>query len=169
MLNELLRHELLDMQARDSRALNDALTKHGFEIWPRSPETDRHGHIVDDNTRRLAAIVSQNGWPGVPLVGDDGSIAALTLALHTDDLNLQSRCRELVRLAIHQGHAPPRHMAFLEDRVRCRQGRPQVYGTQFDWSGSIAEIEDPDNVNMRRKSVGLEPLPVKSHVRMNGK
>ena len=50
----------------------------------------------------------------------------------------------------------------LEDRVRAFEGRPQYYGTQYDWdeNGQLGPlpIEDPEHVDERRRSVGLGPL-----------
>jgi len=50
----------------------------------------------------------------------------------------------------------------LTDRIRVLEGRPQVYGTQFDWdeNGEISPlpIEDAARVDQRRGQVGLEAL-----------
>ena len=53
-------------------------------------------------------------------------------------------------------------VAMLEDRIRCAEGRGQRYGTQFDWDerGAISPlpIEDEENVDARRREIGLMPL-----------
>jgi hypothetical protein len=53
-------------------------------------------------------------------------------------------------------------MAMMLDRIRTYEGRPQVYGTQFDWDdeGRLSPrlIEDREGVDKRRQEVGLEPL-----------
>ena len=53
----------------------------------------------------------------------------------------------------------------LEDRIRYFEGRPQVYGTQFDWDeqGEMSPwpIEDPEGIKARREAVGLPPLAEK--------
>jgi hypothetical protein len=50
----------------------------------------------------------------------------------------------------------------LEDRIRTFEGRPQRYGTQFDWDSagqlSPLPIEDPAALDERRKAQGLRPL-----------
>ena len=52
--------------------------------------------------------------------------------------------------------------ATLLDGIRFYEGRPQVYGSVFDWdeSGEMAPwpIEDADGVDERREAVGLPPL-----------
>lgn len=53
-----------------------------------------------------------------------------------------------------------RNIAYLEDRVAVSDGRPQVYGTQFyeDSDGQMQPrpIFDPENIERRRKEMGLE-------------
>jgi hypothetical protein len=55
--------------------------------------------------------------------------------------------------------------AMLEDRIRMLEGRPQIYGTQFDWdeNGEMSPypaIEDREHVDERRRAAGLGPLAV---------
>jgi hypothetical protein len=52
----------------------------------------------------------------------------------------------------------PAHLAYLEDRVRVNQGRPQLYGTQFFGTGAELKprpIEDKEHLDERRAKVGL--------------
>jgi hypothetical protein len=50
----------------------------------------------------------------------------------------------------------------LEDRIRCFEGREQIYGSQFDWdeNGQMSPlpIADRENVDERRRAVGLDSL-----------
>ena len=50
----------------------------------------------------------------------------------------------------------------LEDRIRSFEGRPQRYGTQFDWDEqgrlSPLPLEDPAGVDARRRTIGLGAL-----------
>ena len=50
----------------------------------------------------------------------------------------------------------------LERSIRFYEGRPQVYGSMFDWddAGELAPwpIGDADGVDRRREAVGLPPL-----------
>ena len=50
----------------------------------------------------------------------------------------------------------------LEDRIRFFEGRPQRYGTQFDWDAegklSPGDVEDPHRLDERRRAIGLPPL-----------
>jgi hypothetical protein len=96
-------------------------------------------------------------------VGDDGADAAWLVLHHAiGDPALQRRCLPLLEQAAAVGDVPPWHPATLVDTIRFHEGRPQVYGTVFDWddTGVMApgEIEDEPDVDMRRALVGLPPL-----------
>jgi hypothetical protein len=88
-----------------------------------------------ENTNWFKTVLDGSGWPGRSLVGDEGARAAWLLAQHADhDLDFQRRCLMLLEQAVHDRQADAAHWAYLVDRVRCAEGRPQLYGTQF-WHG----------------------------------
>ncbi len=54
-----------------------------------------------------------------------------------------------------------KQVAFLTDRIRFNEGRPQIYGTVLDWDEGGAlncELENPEDVDARRAAVGLPPF-----------
>jgi hypothetical protein len=112
------------------------------------------------NTAWLTELTTRRGWPGRTLVGTDGAHAAWLLAQHADPES-QPAFLDLLREAVTAGEASAGDLAYLEDRVRMHVGQPQRYGTQFrrDARGLRAwDIEDPDHLDRRRASVGLEPF-----------
>lgn len=115
------------------------------------------------NMAWLDSVVARRGWPGKSLVGLHASSAAFSILQHAPQAD-QERHLPLVRAAAAAGEVPGMHLALLEDRVLVRQGRKQIYGTQSRCGPGSADcavlpIEDPANVNARRASVGLPPLP----------
>jgi hypothetical protein len=115
------------------------------------------------NAAALDRILAAHGWPGTRLAGDDGAEAAWLVAQHAiGDVAFQRRALAALRDAAAAGDASWKHVAFLTDRIRVAEGRVQVYGTQHDWNaaGELAPlpIDDPNGVEARRRSVGLEPL-----------
>lgn len=115
------------------------------------------------NAARLGALVDVHGWPTVPLVGPEASEAAWLILQHAIGCpDLQRHGLRWLADAVARGEAPARQLAMLEDRVRRLEGRPQLYGTQFDWDAhgelSPEPIEDAADVDQRRAEVGLEPL-----------
>lgn len=95
---------------------------------------------------------------------EDGAEAAWLIAQHAiGNPELQRKVLALIKAAAASGDVPMWQMAMLEDRVRMFEGRLQLYGTQFDWddNGEMSPyppIEDRENVDERRRTVGLIPL-----------
>jgi hypothetical protein len=111
---------------------------------------------------RLAEIVKTKGWPGRALVGDDGAHAAWLILQHAPP-DVQRSLLPLVRAAVAKHDARASDLALLEDRVLVDDGKPQHYGSQLGYSATggpptVRPIENPECVDVRRASVGLEPL-----------
>jgi hypothetical protein len=158
-VNTDLHDQLLAMEAEDRRVRAELLAEgslgDGYHPW--MEEVHRR------NAEALTAIIAEHGWPGRSLVGEDGAHAAWFILQHAiGNPSLQRRGLELLRRAAEQGEAPARQVAYLEDRIRFFEGRPQLYGTQYDWdaSGELSPhpVEDPAGVDERRRAVGMEPL-----------
>ncbi|HBD24542.1 MAG: hypothetical protein A2566_03690 [Candidatus Zambryskibacteria bacterium RIFOXYD1_FULL_40_13] len=117
--------------------------------------------LDENNTKRMKEIVHEIGWPSVSKVGADASRASWLLVQHADhDVAFQSHCLALMQ-ELPSGEVQSRNIAFLTDRVRVNSGQPQLYGTQFkqvDGKHVPKDIEDPEHVDERRKSMGLDTL-----------
>jgi hypothetical protein len=159
MAAEMLQRELLAMAADDLRR-REELASDGslFEGYhPRMRE------VHERNASRLLAILEEHGWPGRSLVGEDAAEAAWIILQHAiGNPALQRRGLALLREAAAAGEVPMVQVAMLDDRIRTLEGRGQRYGTQFDWDeqGQIGPlpIEDEENVDARRREIGLIPL-----------
>ncbi|MCY3699891.1 MAG: hypothetical protein OXH46_09700 [Gemmatimonadetes bacterium] len=158
-MNETLRDELLEMARRDE-AVRAELVASGELFGGYEP---RMARVHERNARRLHRIIESVGWPGADLVGPDGAEAAWIILQHAiAEPGLLRRALPLLQAAAREGKASPRHAAMLEDRIRFFEGRPQRYGTQFDWDAdgklSAGEVDDPQRLDERRHAVGLPPL-----------
>ena len=157
-----LRAELLHRRDEDQRLRRELVRQLNSEEGIDPAFGDSVAAMDRRNTARMKEILSEHGWPGEALVGADGSRAAWVLVQHADqDLPFQKRALELLGAAVKEGQASGRNLAFLTDRVRKHEGRPQVYGTQtevVDCRRVPYPIEDPDGVDRRRAAVGLGPL-----------
>jgi hypothetical protein len=110
--------------------------------------------------RRFEEIVAEIGWPTIPLVGAEASQAAWLIAQHAPDLEFMERCLGLMQ-ALPAKSIHSANIAYLQDRVMTRRGKPQIYGTQFVDLGEglrVYPIQDPEHVDERRASVGLGPF-----------
>ncbi len=154
--SEQLRAELLRRAAHDSEVRRRLRT--GEPVGPGEDGIDVDIH----NTAWLRSVTDDVGWPGRSLVGDEGAHAAWLLAQHADrDLDFQQRCQQLMAVASAAGEASAADLAALTDRVLVNCGVRQMYGTQLQaCDGGLAALPlvDPDAVDARRASVGLEPL-----------
>ncbi|HVR44744.1 MAG TPA: DUF6624 domain-containing protein [Thermoanaerobaculia bacterium] len=154
-----IRDELLALIREDYR-VRETLARDGTLFDGYHPDMRA---VHDGNAGRLDEIVTRHGWPGRAIAGEDGAEAAFLIAVHAiAQPPLQRRWLEILGAAVATGDAPLRHLAHLEDRVRTLEGRPQRYGTQFDWDAdgemSPLPIEDPDRVDRLRAEAGLMPL-----------
>ena len=157
-----LRAELLERRDQDQRLRRELVRQMNLEDGVNPALGDSVAALDRRNTARMKEILATHGWPGEALVGADGSRAAWVLVQHGDqDPSFQKLALELLGAAVEAGQASGRDLAFLTDRVRTRDGRPQVYGTQtevVDCRRVPYPIEDPDGVDRRRAAVGLGPL-----------
>src|SRR5262245_43076841 len=129
-MNGSLRDELVAMAEEDQRVRAELAAEGSlFEGYhPRMEEVHRR------NAARLTEIMAEHGWPGRTLVGKEGAHAAWLVLQHAiGNPPLQRRGLELLRRAVAEGEVPAALAAMLEDRIRSFEGKPQVYGTQFDW------------------------------------
>jgi len=150
-----LRRELLAMVDADQRV------REAFSLPMESEKVAEMRTIDAKHTARMKAVVAQHGWPGRSLVGDDGTHAAWLLVQHAE-VSFMAQCLPLMERAVSAGEASPKDYAYLLDRVRMSQGKPQVYGTQFtsgaDGKLVLHPVEDAEHVDERRRAVGLPSM-----------
>jgi len=115
-----------------------------------------------ENAALLEQVFDAIGWPDRGRLEDDGAAAAFIILQHAISRpDVQRRGLALMLDAIPRGDANMMDAAYLSDRIAVFEGRPQLYGTQFDWfDGALSPspLADPDDVEHRRASVGLPPL-----------
>jgi hypothetical protein len=115
-----------------------------------------------ENANRLNELIAQHGWPGISLVGLEGCRAAWLIAQHSICTpNLQRRFLALLTAAAEAGDVPKAQVAFLTDRIRFNENKPEVYGTVLDWDaqGNLScVVEDPANLDARRREMGLPAM-----------
>jgi hypothetical protein len=161
--NELLRQEILamaehDLSVRQELVTDGSLTSQGYH--------PRMEVVHKSNAARLANIIEKHGWPGESLIGENGAKAAWLIAQHAiGNPPFMRKCLSLIKQAASKNEVPQWQAAMLEDRIRMYEGRPQVYGSQFqpNENGEVVPytIENPETVNERRSSVGLNTLEEK--------
>ncbi|MFD3890318.1 DUF6624 domain-containing protein [Streptomyces microflavus] len=118
-------------------------------------------HNDHANASVLRRIIGEYGWPGVPLVGEDGATAAWQIALHADtDAFVQRAAARAMYGATQRGTASIRQWAHLHDRCLLNAASPQLFGTQYLLGADGPErrpVRDLDTLDTRRAEVGLPP------------
>jgi hypothetical protein len=157
-----LRQELLQLKQEDQAVRLELMSK-GM-AHPDPAVEQRMLALNVANSQRMRAIVQRHGWPTPSLVGRDGVEAAFTLVQH-GELDVQKEMLPLVEKAFKAGEIPGEGYALLFDRVRTREGKPQVYGTQArpvkEWKNGepvLYPIEDETKVDERRGELGMRPM-----------
>jgi len=120
-------------------------------------------HIADSlNIIKVTQIIDKYGWLGPQDVGMNGS-QALFLVIQHANLATQQKYLPMIRTAVKDGKTLSSNLALLEDRVNMRQGKNQIYGSQVFRNKSTGKmcfypIANPDHVDERRKTIGLQPI-----------
>ena len=160
-----IRAELLGMMFDEHQAreiLDSVVAESGWNSPESKAATAEESRIDSVNQARLKEIVTEYGWPGKSLVGEEAALAAFLILQHAD-LDLQKEYLPLFEAAAEKGEVAPMHLAMLQDRILRRQDQPQIYGTQLWNDPSTGElglypVRDSASVDIRRDSVGLRPI-----------
>ena len=156
-IDEKLRQDLISMAEEDLRVREElAATGELFEGYHPKMEA-----VHLKNAARLTEMIEQYGWLGKSKVGEKGAKAAWLIAQHAiGNPSLQRKVLRLIEEEVRRGEVPAYQAAYLEDRIRFFEGKPQIYGTQFNWNErgemSPQEILQPENIDERRAEAGLE-------------
>jgi hypothetical protein len=158
-MREDLAAELLSMAAEDTRVRSE-LAADGSLFNGYHP---RMREVHDQNASRLRDIWDEIGWPSRSRVGDEAARAAWVIVQHAiAHPELQRGALKAMKELVDSGDVDPIMVAMLEDRILAFEGRPQLYGTQFDWDAegrmSPHPVDDVHLVDMRRQALGLPPL-----------
>jgi hypothetical protein len=120
----------------------------------------RQEAIDKANMARLAAIIKRYGWPGMHFAGAAYAKNAFLVLQHADSVS-QHTYLPLLREAVARGEVPASNLAMLEDRVLKSDGKPQLYGTQYDELArplKLYLVADPARLDERRRKMGLVPM-----------
>ena len=136
--------------------------KYGWE----SNEMKNHWKIINEkdsiNLIKIKLLLDKYGWLGADVIGEQGN-STLFLVIQHSDIATQEKYLPMMRDAVKNGKAKGSALALLEDRVALRNGKKQIYGSQIGRDNEtklyyVSPLEDPDNVDIRRAEVGLQPL-----------
>jgi hypothetical protein len=121
------------------------------------------------NAKILNEIIDTIGYPTTDKVGKEASEAAWLVIQHSiGQPDFMKKCMNLLEVAVGENKANPKNLAYLTDRIAVFEGKPQLYGTHFDWdkNGELSpnDFDDLTKVNQRRKSIGLNSLEEQTEI-----
>ncbi|WKL47053.1 hypothetical protein Q1W71_19080 [Flavobacterium pectinovorum] len=157
-----LQKELLDIYTEDQGIRGDFM-KIYKEPNADKKKIDSIGKLMGKkdsiNLIRVMKILDEKGWVGKDVVGAQAN-QTLFLVIQHADLQYQQKYLPMMKDAVKKGNAKASSLALLEDRVALREGKKQIYGSQVSYHPTtkipfVSPLEDPDNVDKRRASVGL--------------
>lgn len=112
------------------------------------------------NQRQMEIILQKYGWLEKSKIGDRAAEGIFYIIQHTN-LETIKKYFPQFKILSERGEASTRLCAMMEDRMLMWEGRKQIYGTQAsdvfrsDKSYAIWPIENPSEVNSRRKKAGF--------------
>lgn len=166
--------ELLRRAARDQFARHHITALWSRAGWagPVSPNAMKYlGPVIGvdfcvvdtENLAWLKADLKANGWYKISKYGAQADNMAWLMVQHADsDRAFQREMLEILDELSAKNESSRKNYAYLYDRVAGAEKRPQRYATQGTCLPGKAweplPIEDPENIDKVRASVGLGPL-----------
>lgn len=156
---------IADMAYKDQKSQKDlveAIQLNKSNSIIDSLENDKK-RIFEKNCNICVDILDRYGYPNYDIVSEDTSNNYWLLIQHCDkNVKFQKKALKQLEKFSKIGKASLTNMAYLKDRVNKNLNKPQIYGTQVyrneDGIYEAYPIQNIENVDERRKNVGLEPL-----------
>jgi len=133
-----------------------------------NPESENKELIKEMKTldstllQKVTLFLNEYGWRSKKEIGDLANMGLFLAIQHSSKEEMES-FKEIVEKAYIENKLEKSNYALYIDRLRVRNDLPQIYGTQYYYDENLAsfrfnEIEDFENVNKRRKKVGLPKI-----------
>jgi hypothetical protein len=116
-MNELLFEELRKRFESDQRLLNEENNSKFYQI-------------CRENSDWIKKIINNNGWLSDNIVGKQGELYAWLIVQHSPDIMFQKSCLDKLK-KLPRTKDRDEHIYYLTDRILIKEGKKQIYGTQF--------------------------------------
>ncbi len=137
----------------------------GPAFWAQRLATAHATRIDARSKSYIESLLQDYDWIDRKRFGKVVSDHAWILVQHADDHpEFQADVLARMQKYLKSGGVDKSNYAYLWDRLAVNTGQKQKYGTQPIWECSgdgnltLAPVEDPDNLDQRRKSMGLGPV-----------
>ncbi len=114
------------------------------------------------NLEIVKKIINRYGWLGYDVIGNDCNLILFN-TIQKADLQTQITYFPILKEAVKNNKARLVHEVYLQDRIYLNQGRRQIYGSQVLLDPEtekyfVLPLDDVDNVDKLRATVGLQPM-----------
>lgn len=157
--DEKLRDELLKMQEVDQKTREDCPKKNADEQIKCYAKISEK--VDKPNSERLKEIYEKNGFPTFKTVGKEGVEAFMLILQHTPDENLRQKMLNPIEKAFKRKEISSNEYTNYVDRLLVHQGKPQIYGSNFDFKDGklmMSEVKNLKNLNKIRRKAGLPTI-----------
>jgi Family of unknown function (DUF6624)/PDZ domain len=152
------RSQLLTMRDKDQQVRQSF----SFDKKPTPEQIEQLNSVDNANTLYIKDLVKTSGWPSVEMIGTDGVRAFWLLLQHTNDYDFHKNALPYITALRQERSIGAQNYSLFVDRVLIHDGKLQKFGTQIkEWKDQQPipyEIDDPENVNLRRAKIGLFPI-----------
>lgn len=113
------------------------------------------------NLAYVKSALPADGWFHRSRDGEIAADRAWLVVHHSLDWDFKRQVLERMTVLLPAGEVRPSAYALFFDRLALHDGRSQRYGTQTECRNGrvvMSKAEEPDRLDKRRASVGLEPI-----------
>ena len=158
--NNPLQESLIQM-AHEDQLIRKNIEKFAGQKIPN--ELLEKARAIDfENTEKLKSLITKYSLLTKDLVGEEGVAAVFLIVQHSPDLKFQEKMLPFLKSSyLNNDGITGQQVALLTDKIMIKQGKNQVYGTQFDVKNKqiiFKPIENIDNVNKLRAEMKMPPL-----------
>lgn len=110
---------------------------------------------------RISKLINDFGWLGESEVGKKANRALFLIVQHTKNPEIRIMYYPQLEISVKMEESDPADLARMKDLILVEQGKKQLYGTQYkivDGKKLLIPVENPTEVNKRRKEMGLSRL-----------
>jgi hypothetical protein len=159
LLDVIRRDQVLDYQIKLARKyyMENGLFPHWYY-----PIEKMKREIAENNFQLMEDMISEYGWPKYSMVGDLAADAPLLVINHHESKEVRKKYLTAIEVNCLIGQGSCMEYAKIQDRILVDEGKLQIYGMQFRYTYDRTlepfPIVDPEYVDQRRLSIGLEPI-----------
>lgn len=118
--------------------------------------------IGKENYVTITKLIEEYGWPIYSTVGELAADAPLLVINHHESEAVRKKYLAQIKDACLEKEGSCMEFAKIQDRILVNENQPQIYGMQFRYNTQRNlepfPIINPEQVDQRRKEIGLEPL-----------